>query len=815
MPRSRRRLAALFLAFAGWLSLAHAEAPTVSRVLRAGVESNSAPCTFSDGDGQATGFSVELLEEVAREQNLTIEFQVLDWSTLLERFKAGQLDLICNVADTPERRSFMDFSATTITMRAAVFVRRDGPRLHRITDLAGLRVATLRNSRSYEYLKNNDVGARLVFRQSLRDCIRAVNEGDADAVISTDAVARYLIRTSGYAEVVVAPVEVPDLVYRDHFGLHPGNPELLAQLNEGLVSVQRRGVYDQLYEKWVGPIVSRPLRLRDALPYVLPLVALLAAGVAGLYWQRRTLGQVRRQAAALRRNEEQLSLVLEGSQDGFWDWDLRSGELIRSERWASMLGYTRGEIAPGRPGFLALIHPDDRVRVEQDEDRLWAGGDQFAIEFRMRTKDGSWRWILDRGKVVKRDPVTGSPWRIAGTHTDITARKRTEEENEKLQRQMLESQKLESLGMLAGGVAHDFNNLLTAILGNASLLQLDLQSDPAKTALLEKILTTTRRAGDLCRQLLAYAGKGAVSVERIDVSRLVRDTTRLLEVSLHGAQLEFDLASDLPPIEGDSSQVRQIVMNLVINAAEAMAGRPGRIRVSTSRVVLVDGDLPDALPGGSPAGGNYVCLQVEDNGPGMTPEVRKRIFDPFFTTKVTGRGLGLAGVIGIVRAQQGALTVDSLTGRGTTFRIFLPTVEGPAAAPTRAPFTGSLPARAGSGTILVADDEPAVRQLAGAILRRVGYDVVLAADGSEALQHFNTEPNRFRAALFDVAMPRLGGIETLREIRARRANFPCVLFSGAGDQVARNELNDNSATSFLQKPFTPESLIELMVRLTK
>jgi len=812
-----RQLTRLVVVVAGWVGFAHAEPPAAApRVLRAGVESRSAPFTFADADGQATGFSTELLQAVAREQKLNVEFEVLDWSDLLARYKAGEIDIICNVADTPERRSFLDFTATTILMRSALFVRRDARPIRTIADLRGLRVATPRDSRSHEYLRKRDWGVQFVFQPSLLDCIRAVHEGGADVVFSTDVVTRYFIRTNAYTDITTAPLDLPDLIYRDHFGVHPGNPELLADLNEGLVAIQRKGIYDRLYEKWVGPIELRPLRVRDLLPYVLPLLALLLAGGAGLFWQRHTLREVKRQAEALRRSEEQLSLVLEGSQDGFWDWDLRTGTLERSERWAGMLGYRLDEIAAGRAGFISLMHPDDRDRVEKDEEFLWSNRDQFAIEFRMKAKSGEWLWVLDRGKVVVRDPVTGAPWRIAGTHTDITVRKRAEDENEALQRKMLETQKLESLGVLAGGIAHDFNNLLTAILGNASLLQLDLGADPAKASLLAKILTATRRAADLCRQLLAYAGKGAVVFERVNLSRLVRDTTRLLELSLKHAELEFALAPDLPAVEADASQIRQVIMNLVLNAAEALGGNAGKIRIVTRAVTLGADALPTALPGGSPPAGDYACLEVHDTGAGMSAEVLARIFDPFFTTKFTGRGLGLAAVLGIVRSQKGALTVQSAPGQGSSFSVYLPAAGGNADnAATTPPFPAQLARPPATGTILVADDEPAIRQLATAILRRAGFEVVVASDGEEALQRFTKEPGRYRAALFDLTMPRLDGPGALRRIRVLRPDFPCILFSGHSEDEAKGDFGGTGATCFLQKPFSPESLIENVLRLTK
>jgi PAS domain S-box-containing protein len=533
--------------------------------------------------------------------------------------------------------------------------------------------------------------------------------------------------------------------------------------------------------------------------------------LVGLAWQRRVVVSVRRQAEALRQSEEQLSLVIEGSQDGFWDWDVRTGAVTRSPRWVEMLGYNLAEVASSRDGFVGLIHPDDRVRVDSDEHSVWSGRDRFEVEFRMRARSGEWKWILDRGKVVVRDPATGEPWRIAGTHTDITARKMAEQENEKLSRKMLETQKLESLGVLAGGIAHDFNNLLTVILGNASISRLEPGISAEEHARLATIVTAAQRAADLCRQLLAYAGKGAFVIERIDLNRVAQETARLLELSVHTCTLEYDLAPRLPAIEADVSQIRQVIMNLVLNAAEAIGARPGRIRVATSLVTLRDGDLHDALPAGSHLAGSFVQLEVTDDGSGMAPDVLSRIFDPFFTTKFAGRGLGLAAVLGIVRSHEGALTVKSQAGLGSTFRIYLPAAGGPVIETT--PTTSAVPAAAGSGTVLVADDEDSVRALITAILRRSGYTIVAVETGDEALRRFTAEPDRYQLALLDITMPGIDGLSALRRMRELRPALPCVILSGHSEQDAAGHFGGTGATTFLQKPFEIADLMQALARV--
>jgi PAS domain S-box-containing protein len=339
-----------------------------------------------------------------------------------------------------------------------------------------------------------------------------------------------------------------------------------------------------------------------------------------------------------------------------------------------MLGYTLAEIGQDRIFFLELIHPDDRPRVLAAVQRMNESQDHYTHEFRMRAKSGDWKWILDRGKVVARDPATGNPSRITGTHTDITTRKLAEETADKLEQKMQEAQKLESLGVLAGGIAHDFNNLLSVVLGNASLARLEAAETPANAARLDSIVTAANRAAELCRQLLAYAGKGSFSLTRLNLNALITETTRLLELSISKqARLEFALAPALPAIEADASQLRQIIMNLVINASEALGEHnAGTIRLATTVVRLPQPGAASLGPVAELAPGDYVCTEISDTGSGMTPDVLGRIFDPFFTTKFTGRGLGLAAVLGIVRTHQGALRVTSIPGHGSTFHIYLP-----------------------------------------------------------------------------------------------------------------------------------------------
>jgi len=651
--------------------LAAAESP----VLRVMMEDASPPFSSRGGKKQPDGFAVDLMRAVAADQGLRVEFDLRSWPEVYADFQQGKGDILGLVAYSEERAKQMDFSLPFEILVGGVYSHRDKPPLRTLADLRGKSIAVRNNAITHEFARRQPWATDLRVFEDLGECLQAVEQGECDAALGTQLVTDYQVKKLGLTHVVRNAIQIPGINYRLCFAVQPGQKALLARINEGLYTLQAGGQHDALHEKWLGPLEPQRLQWRDLEPW-LPLAALLAMAILGvLFWQRSLLTRLSRQDRAIRESEKRLQLVFEGSQDAFWDWDVAAGHILRSPRWAGMLGYSPEEIGPTRESFLEMIHPEDRRRISGMAKNLWGGQDQFEREFRMRTKSGEWKWILDRGKVVTRDPATGAPSRVSGTHTDITARKLAEAEAEKLRRKMLEAQKLESLGVLAGGIAHDFNNLLTVIVGNSTLARLDAGESPANHARLDSVITSARRAAELCHQLLAYAGKGSFTTERINLNELVNETARLLELSIgRHARLEFALAPDLPRNEADPSQIRQVIMNLLINASEALAGRPGTIRLTTSAL-----DHGPAASGAGPALdaelGACVCLEISDTGEGMTAAVRDRIFDPFYSTKFTGRGLGLPAVLGIVRMHHGTLQVDSTPGRGSVFRVILPVAQ--------------------------------------------------------------------------------------------------------------------------------------------
>ncbi|MEO5961587.1 MAG: response regulator [Opitutaceae bacterium] len=454
--------------------------------------------------------------------------------------------------------------------------------------------------------------------------------------------------------------------------------------------------------------------------------------------------------------------------------------------------------APDR--WVILKKPFDNIEVLQIAHSLvekW----MLRQQTRAQVKD------LEQRVAERTADLEGALQRL---RLEVVERERGEEERRLMERKLEESQRLEGLGVLAGGVAHDFNNILTGILASASLAALDAPGGSEMEAHLRRIEENSRRAAGLCEQLLTYAGKGQVRTSVLDLNVVLQETLELLHISVpKDAELAVELAARLPLIRGDASRLRQVFMNLVLNAAEALAEPPRRVRLLSGSCRLDAAALRGIAHPGEAAPGEFVFIEVSDTGIGMSAETIRRIFEPFYTTKFTGRGLGLCAVLGIMRHHGGALDVSSTKGSGTTFRIYLPAVadetlvaERPAAA---------FSARRGVGTVLVVDDEESVRFVAATALKRHGFNVVTASDGEQATAMAASSAKAFDGVLLDVTMPRMDGITALGAIREIQPEVPVVLMSGFAQGDIASRVAGMSGVTLLQKPFTVDDLVRCAI----
>jgi two-component system cell cycle sensor histidine kinase/response regulator CckA len=611
-----------------------------------------------------------------------------------------------------------------------------------------------------------------------------------------------------------APVRVFEVAADGKFVMNDGVNPSGGSTPGSLVGVDAREAYSNFpeglaaLERALAGTISEVRYARDGRTYDLMLTPrhneagelVSVLGIAQVVTER-----VRAEEEA-RKSEERFRRVFESNMIGLTFFRL-SGEILEAnDSILATLGYTREDFAAGALDWRAATVPGHEQADERALAEMAATGVCTPYEKEFFRKDGSKLPVLLGGAVLSEPSGVGVSFML-----DLSERKHNQEERERLQAQLLQVQKLESLGVLAGGIAHDFNNLLTAILGSASAAMLTLPNESPARPDLDNVVLASRRAANLTRQLLAYSGKGHFEVKPIDLSVHVRELATLLETTISKkVQLRLELTRDLPPVAADIAQVQQIVMNLVINGAEAIGDQRGTVLVTTGLQNIDEFYVQSLFSSEGIASGNYVYLEVHDTGCGMDEATKMLIFDPFFTTKFTGRGLGLAAVLGIVRGHKGAIKVYSSPGKGTTFKVFFPAAEGTAVAP--APDVVSF---RGEGVALVIDDDQGVREAASRLLEFFGFSVLQAVDGRHGTEVFSAHQSEIVVVILDMTMPEMNGEETFREIRRVRTDVPVILTSGYNEIEATRRFTSKGLAGFLQKPFTPKELAQRLALAVK
>jgi PAS domain S-box-containing protein len=500
--------------------------------------------------------------------------------------------------------------------------------------------------------------------------------------------------------------------------------------------------------------------------------------------------------AQRKRSEGRVRALLESASEGIVAIDEKGEILLVNAMSEKLFGYERGELF-GKPVEILLkedLHEAHRGHRQtyfaHPRTRTMGAG----MSLSGRRKDGttfpveiSLSFIDEGGSKV-----------VLAMIADVTERKRVED-------QLRELAKVESLGVLAGGIAHDFNNMLTGILANASMAMDELPADSACQGMIGEVIRSAERAAHLTNQMLAYSGKGRFLVRPVNLSQFTRDIVPLVRSSIpRTAELDLQLVEDLPLVEADIAQLQQLIMNLLINAGEAIGDAPGTVAIRTGVRELSEGDNPTGPKHMSVVPGRYVFLQVKDTGAGMDELTRQRIFDPFFTTKFTGRGLGLSAVLGIVRGHLGAIEVESTPGHGATFTVLFPETR----LHIRPEPTPPLARRMGSGTILVVDDDEAILKLTRIMLEKAGYKVVVAENGAEAIDIFRQNAGQIVAVLLDMTMPVMSGVETLKALRDLKPDVPVALTSGFTELEALARFPVKTVEAFVQKPYKAAHLLE-------
>ena len=801
--------------FAGGVEIKERPLPTI----RVGGGDSFAPYHFNDIRGEATGFDVELLRAVARETGLDLEIELGPWKEARDSLLSGKTDLLVGMSFSSERASRWLFSTPFITIRYRFFVRSDSGIGDEIR-IGNRGVIVQRAGILEDFVRES--AAEPIIVDSAVEGLGLLVSGKNSVYLGSEYRTLHVSRESGFTGLK----RVGDPIVRTPYGFAArlGEEVLIRRIDEGLALLNASGEYAEIYQRWFGVLEPKRRTLKELLGLAawifVPLLLLLMVSV---FWTRTLKHEVRRKTRALREelgrreladlklreSEEKYRVLADNSADIIWMVDVALNFTYVSPGAQAVLGYTPEELIGKNLSALveseALVEvagiADDLVSMRSESTRL------FEVEVFHR--DGHLVPAEVKGRALLDDE--GEPIALLGIARDITERKRNEEDRLALERQMQHSQKLESLGVLAGGIAHDFNNLLMGVLGNAEMALSRLPPASPARGDIEGVETAAIRAAELAKQMLAYSGRGAFVVKPVDLFMVVEEMAHLLRSSISKqVDLNLDLSRDLPTIQADATQLRQVIMNLIINASEAIGEEVGSITVTTRtrecrQSFLTSTYVDDRLPEGL-----YVCLEVRDTGDGMNSETREKMFEPFFSTKFTGRGLGLAALLGIVRGHKGAVTVDSEEGQGTTVTVVLPASrEQASSVEIRSGETKQL---RGSGTILLVDDEEIVREVTGNMLEFLGFTVLMACDGEEAVDVFRENADEIVLVLLDMKMPRMDGERAFEEIRSIRGDAHIILSSGYNEEQAARTLAGQGLSGFIQKPY---NLAELQMTLQR
>ena len=812
----------------GLASGASAQPQTGSRPrLIYGGDDDFPPYEYLDARGRPQGFNVRLVSLLAERAGYQLEVRLQAWRDTLDQFERGDVDLVSAAWSESRARRYAFLPQVWMLRQAVIFPAGRERYPTTMADLGNEIVAVEERSVVHEMLAALPEVQRpvLVPLKGQREGLALVRRGEVTATAGNVLALRYFMAEGG--SQAVAEVLVKSIPY--HLVTRRGHEGALAPITSAFEAVRASGELNTLIETYLIPPPGSGAW--QYVNYVLGgggAILLLVLGVGAWNWSLRrqvrertrelTLVQEglerrvaertealaeanraleadvlerRRTEEALRRSQARLAAAIRGARLSFWEFGVASESVEVDPEVVAAFGYAPGHFA-NRSAWSTVVHADDLPVLERAfADHLHGRTPFVELEFRLRTRDDRWRWVGLDGRVTARDE-SGAPSHIAGTVRDVTDRKR-------LEGQLLQAQRLDGLGRLAGGVAHDFNNLLTAMLGHVELLQQETpEADPRQDDLRE-IAEAGARASTLTRQLLAFARRQPVAARDVDLNALVGGLERLLRRLIgEDVVLRTEPADGLWAVRVDPGQLEQVVLNLAVNGRDAMP-RGGTLVIATRNVDLSDDVSPEAqaLPPG-----RYVRLSVADTGTGIEAADLQHIFEPFFTTKEFGKGtgLGLATTYGIATQAGGTVTVRSTPGVGSEFAVWLPARPAVVGAPEAGVAREAPGEVGGRETILVAEDEPQVRALVSSVLRGQGYTVLAGASGPEALAAARAHSGPIHLLVTDVVMPQMSGPQLAEALVRERPEIPVIFMSGYPDRAEGRGIPAH--VPMVQKPFS-------------
>ncbi|MBI4774249.1 MAG: transporter substrate-binding domain-containing protein [Deltaproteobacteria bacterium] len=761
------------------------------------------PYEFLDDDGQPVGFNIDVIRSIAIAMGVELKLRLGPWKEVRGDLEAGNIDALSGMYYSKERDRLVDFSQPHIVVTYAVFIPRGSP-IRSIDDIQERRVVVQEGDIGDDYLTTKKLGTRIIRVENPASALRLLSAGEADCALLPRLMGLYLITRHGFTNVEA--VGSPVLERKYCFAVRQGAAGLLTVLNEGLKIIQETGQYDRIYSKWFG-VYEKRSSFRNLMRYafwiVSPLLILLGLALAWTRSLKRTvagktaeltheLAKRERIEAALRESEDKYRMLVDNALDPIF---ILQDEVMKFANPVTLKlsGYTIEEL--GRQPFTILLYPEDRERILNLYHRCLKGEDMPSNLVLRITNKKKRELSLESKQVLIQ--WNGRP-AILIIARDVTFQRQVEE-------QLRHSQKMEAVGTLAGGIAHDFNNILMAIIGYSELAMDKARTPERGSREIEGALEAAVRAKSLVEQILTFSRKTETKLTPLNLNGVLEQSVKMLERTIPKMiRIETKLDKTLKPVMGDAGQLNQLLLNLGSNAADAMP-QGGSLRITSGNLV------PDAVTIKNRIQlepGEYAMVEVTDTGHGMDEEIIERIFDPFFTTKEVGKGtgLGLSAAFGVVKAHGGHITCSSRPGAGATFTLFLPVLKD-ATVPMAETETVSCENGRGSETVLVVDDEEALRDIGRKILEKNGYQVIEASTGEDALAVFETNGDRVDLVLVDLGMPGMGGLKCIEALRRIKPRLKIVITSGYALGESEQRLVSLGKAAFVAKPYALGDLL--------
>ena len=778
-----------------------------TQVFTGASSNNFPPMNLLDKDGTLKGFGCDLSDAVMKAVGVEIRhIHSSHWNEVLEWLDSGEADFIHDTGYTEARDKFLDYSKPIIEMPEMIFVRSDQYDITGLNSLKGKKVACVNKHISHLYLQNFPGISCYVVKTPVEGLYELISK-KVDAFVYPKQIVLYLaqnLRLTDKIKTTGHPLRslTWSMVVKD------GNKELLTLLNDGIDKVRISGEYDRIYDRWWGKRAlagysEHELRIFTSIVVVISIVFVsLIALILYNYKLRsgkkileREISQRKHAEKELRASEERFDLAMKFANDGIVDWNIKTNEIYYSPGWKKMIGYEDHEIKNQPSEWKRLTKPED-IKASQKmlNEVLERKRDRFEKEFKMLHKDGHWVDVLARANVIFDEKDKGI--RLVGTHVDITDLKRMEAE-------LRQAQKMESVGRLAGGVAHDFNNMLSVILGNTEMILEDADTANPFINNLQEIHKAAKRSIDLTQQLLAFARKQTIAPKVLDLNKTIEGMLRMLRRLIgENIDLAWIPRKNLYTVKIDPSQIDQVMANLCVNARDSIKG-VGKITIETNNISF-DENYCHEHDGFKP--GEFVMIAVSDNGCGMDTEILDNLFEPFFTTKDVskGTGLGLATVYGIIKQNKGFINVYSEPDKGTSFKIYLPVHAGKILKAQKQ--RAKKETKGGFETILLVEDEESILKMTTMMLERLGYSVLAASSPAKAIDSGEAHSGKINLLMTDVVMPEMNGRELSTKLLSRFPNLKCLFMSGYTANVIAHHGVLDEEVQFIQKPFSQQDL---------